>query len=153
MKLSGIKISLCVLAATSLLLVTACERKDTNMPKVFRAVAKFNTQFNAGNFQEAYTNADSRLRGSISEDVFVAKLNELRQQCGRILESGMDGFNDLTWWQRRFPELKLTRFIGIGNKCANGRLQEFFEWDVSGDEAKLIKFDTDPTSFNSIVPK
>lgn len=149
MKLISIKISLCVLAATSLLLVTACERKDTNMPKVFRAVAKFNGQFNAGRFHDMYTNADSKLHDSISENDFVAKLGELRQQNGEIQESNINGIQGMTWLQRLFPETKSTRSIGISNKCSNGRIQEFFDFDVRGDEAKVTNFDTDMDSFNN----
>jgi hypothetical protein len=124
------------------LLSSACA-KDTNLSKVFAAVRTFHSQFNAGRFHDMYANADARLRASISEDDFVAKLSSLRQSHGQIRDSGINGFEDFSQWQRIFPNAKPVRFVGFYNHCEQDGFQEFFQWDVQGNEAKLVTYEND----------
>ena len=54
----------------------------------------------------------------------------------------MSGFDGMTCWQRIFPEFKPTRFIGYYSRCRNGGIQGLFQFDVTGDETKLLEFST-----------
>jgi hypothetical protein len=120
----------------------SCDRRDPNIPKVDAAVRLFNGRFNAGRFQEIYSNADPRFQKSITEDEFTAKLAGLLEEHGPIHSSGMNGFEGMTRWQKLFPETKPTRFIGVYNHCTSGGFQELFTFDVTGLEAKLLVFET-----------
>ena len=132
----------------SLSLANACTRNDPNIPKVGKAVRRFNDHFNASQFHEIYSEADQRLRNSIGEVEFTSKLSELFQRHGQIQTSSINGFEDMTRWQRLFPESKPTRFIGFYNHCSVGGFQALFEFDVTGEEAKLLEFDTDIDEHN-----
>jgi hypothetical protein len=120
----------------------SCSRKDPNIPKVDAAVRLFNGRFNAGRFHEIYANADPRFKQSVSEEELATKLTGLLQEHGPIQSSGMNGFESMTRWQRMFPESKPTRFIGVYNHCRSEGFQELFTFDVTGDEAKLLAFET-----------
>jgi hypothetical protein len=120
----------------------SCDRRDPNLPKVAAAIRKFNGRFNAGQFQEIYADADSRFQQSVSENDFKKKVGGLLQEHGPIQSTSVNGFEDMTRWQRLFPETKPTRFLGVYSHCRDGGFQELFEFDVTGEEAKLLKFNT-----------
>lgn len=150
-----------LLAFCLLLLSVACAGKDTNTLKVHQGITQFHARYNDKRFVEIYRSADARLRDSISETDFVSKLTELRKHCGEIHEPRVSAFEEQTWWQRFAPNMKPTRFAGLSSKCSrlagsgvehlfvdNGRLQELFLWDVRGEVAQLVKFETDLNAFN-----
>ncbi len=120
----------------------SCNRRDPNLPKVTAAIRKFNGRFNAGQFQEIYADADPRFKRSVSEEDFKKKVGSLLQEHGPIQSASVNGFEDMTRWQRLFPETKPKRFLGVYCHCRDGAFQELFEFDVTGEEAKLLKFDT-----------
>ncbi len=126
----------------------SCSRKDPNIPKVDKAIRLFNGRFNAARFHEIYSDADPRFQQSVSEVDFTQKLSGFLGEHGPIQNSNINGFEGMTRWQRMFPESKPTRFIGIYSKCKNGGFQEFFEFDVTGNDAKLLKFGTDLSDLN-----
>ena len=134
----------CVSVAVAALVCTSisCSRKDSNIPKVVSAIKVFNLRFNAGQFHEIYASADPRFRASITESDFAMKLSDLRREHGPIHESNITGFEDLSRWQRLLPEFRPTRFIGMYSRCKEGGFQELFKFDVTGDEAKLLEFET-----------
>lgn len=126
-----------------LVLSTAsCERADPNIPKVDAAVRLFNGRFNAGRFYDIYASTDPRFQRGESEEEFTTKLASLLEEHGPIQSTALNGFEGETRWQRLFPELKPTRFIGVYNRCANGGFQELFTFDVTGNEARLLEFAT-----------
>src|SRR5216684_4085154 len=138
-----------LIAVTGLIcLVSSCTRKDPNIPKVVNASRTFNERFNSARFHEIYSDADPRFQHSISEAEFTSKLNELLQQHGLIEKTSVNGFDEMTRWERLFPESKPTRFVGYYNHCQNGGFQELFQFDVTGEEAKLLDFDTDIDEHN-----
>jgi len=141
LKFGGRLCSVLLIAAISVLSIS-CNRRDPNIPKVDAAVRRFNSRFNAGRFDEIYANADPRFQQSIKEDEFTAKLAGLLQDHGPIESSGINGFEDLTRWQRLFPESRPTRFIGVYSHCKSGGFQELFKFDVTGDEGRLLEFET-----------
>ena len=120
----------------------SCNRKDPNIPKVVKAVRVFNERFNTAHFHEIYANADQRFQQSTSEGEFPGKLTALLQEHGPIQESNINGFEGTNRWQRLFPELRPTRFIGYYNKCKIGGFQSLFTFDVTAAEAMLLQFDT-----------
>jgi len=123
-------------------MAASCNRKDPNVPKVVQAVKLFNGRFNAVRFHEIYASADTRFQQSVSETEFTDKLESLLREHGPIQESNVNGIDYMTRWQRLFPELKPTRFIGYYSRCSTGGFQELFQFDVTGDEAKLLEFET-----------
>jgi len=120
----------------------SCNRKDPSIPKLVTAVKVFDGRFNAVQFHEIYANADPRFQQSVSESEFSAKLAALLQEHGPIQESSINGFDYTTRWQKLFPELRATRFVGYYNRCKTGGFQSLFKFDVTGDEAKLLEFET-----------
>src|SRR5947207_13571687 len=131
--------TLCIIAVVaSLGLVNACTRRDPNIAKVSKAVRTFNDDFNASQFHKIYSEADPRLRNSVGEVEFTSKLSDLFQQHGQIQTTSINGFEDMTRWQKLFPESKPTRFIGFYNHCSVGGFESLFEFDVTGEEAKLL---------------
>jgi len=120
----------------------SCNRRDPNLPKVAAAIRKFNGRFNSGRFEEIYADADSGFQQTVTEDDFKKKVGSLLQEHGPIQSTSVNGFEDMTRWQRLFPETKPTRFLGVYSHCRDGGFQELFEFDVTGEEAKLLKFDT-----------
>jgi hypothetical protein len=137
-------VMIAVIIATSI----SCHRKDPNIPKVDAAINLFNGRFNASRFHEIYANADPSFQKSVSEEEFTAKLAGLLQEHGPIESSGINGFEGMTRWQRLFPESKPTRFIGVYSRCKTGGFQEFFTFNVTGDEARLLEFGTSIEELN-----
>jgi hypothetical protein len=126
----------------------ACNRRDEDGGKVVKAAKTFNDRFNASQFHEIYIDADPRLRNSVSEVDFTAKLSDLRRQHGSIDSSSVNGFEGKTFWDRVLPRSKSTRFIGYYNHCTSGGFQSLFVFDITGDQAKLVEFDTDIDEHN-----
>ncbi len=127
----------------------SCNRRDPNIPKVDAAVRLFNGRFNAGRFHEIYANADPRFQQSVSEGDLTIKLAALLKEHGPIESSGINGIDGMTRWQRLFPESKPTRFIGVYSRCKTGGFQEFFNFNVIGEEARLIEFGTSLEELNN----
>jgi hypothetical protein len=135
-------ISCGVLIASVCLISISCTRKDSNAAKVAVAVRVFIDRFNAGKFGEIYATSDPRFQESVSEDQFSKKLAGLSQEHGAIQSAGVNGIEYMTRWQRLFPEAKPTRFIGYYFACRNAGFQGLFTFDVTGDEARLLSFET-----------
>ena len=64
------------------------------------------------------------------------------QEHGAIQTAGVNGIEGMTRWQKLFPETKPTRFIGYYFHCKGGGFQGLFTFDVTGDEARLLSFET-----------
>ena len=109
----------------------------------------FIVRFNAGKFGEIYATADPRFHKSVSEQEFSLKLAALLQEHGMIRSAGVNGFESMTRWQRLFPESKPIRFIGYYFGCKDGGFQGLFTFDVTGNEARLLKFGTSIEDANS----
>lgn len=122
--------------------LSSCNRKDPNIQKVDAAISLFNGRYNLGRFHDIYANADPRFQESVSEDEFTKKLAGLLQEHGPIQSSGVNGVQGMTRWQRIFPESLPTRSLGVYNDGTNGGFQELFTFDVTGNEAKLLEFET-----------
>jgi hypothetical protein len=135
-------ISCGVLIASVCLISISCTRKDPNVPKVVAAVKFFIDRFNAGKFGEIYATADPRFQKSVSEQEFSLKLAGLLQEHGMIRSAGVNGFESMTRWQKLFPESKPIRFVGYYFGCKEGGFQGLFTFDVTGSEARLLKFGT-----------
>ena len=135
-------ISFGVLIASVCLISISCTRRDPNAPKVVAAVEFFIGRFNAGKFGEIYATTDPRFQQSISEQEFSLKLAALLQEHGMIRSAGVNGFESMTRWQKLFPESKPTRFIGYYFGCKEGGFRGLFTFDVTGNEARLLKFAT-----------
>jgi hypothetical protein len=139
--------AICFAAMFGLLaLAGACNRRNVNAPKIKKAVTSFNDRFNSSEFHEIYVATDERLRKSVSESEFSSKLSELRRLHGPIQSSTVNGFQAPTRWDRFFPPS--TEFIGYYNHCSDGGFQSLFIFDVTGEEAKLVEFDTDIDEHN-----
>jgi hypothetical protein len=135
-------ISCGVLIASVSVIASSCTRKDPNLPKVVVAARLFIDRFNAGSFAEIYATADPRFKQSVSEEQFSRKLAGLLQEHGAIQSAGVNGIEGKTRWQRFLPEFKPTRFIGYYFRCKDGGFQGLFQFDVTGDEARLLSFET-----------
>jgi len=120
----------------------SCTRNDTNVLKVNAGVSFFIDRFNAGKFGAIYASADPRFQQSLSEEQFSRKLAGLLREHGAIRSAGVTGIEGMTRWQRLFPEFKLTRFVGYYFHCKDGGFQGLFTFDVTGDEARLLSFET-----------
>lgn len=120
----------------------SCNRRDPNIPKVNAGIRKFNERFNAGLFHDIYANADPRFQQSISEETFAQKLESLLEEHGPIMSTGINGVEYMSRWQRLFSESKPIRFLGVYSHCRNGGFQELFQFDITGEEAKLVSFET-----------
>ena len=143
MRLKSVRLLCCALIMAAFhASSTSCHRRDPNIRKVDAAVRLFNGRFNGARFHEIYASADSRFQQSVSEEKLTTKLEGLLKEHGQIQSTGINGFEDMTRWQRLFPETKPTRFIGVYNHCDRGGFQELFTFDVTGEEAKLLEFET-----------
>ena len=130
-----------LIASVSVISIS-CTRRDANALKVAVAVRIFIDRFNAGKFGEIYATSDPRFQQSATEDQFSGKLAGLLQEHGAIQSAGVNGIEYMTRWQRLFPETKPTRFIGYYFHCRDGGFQGLFTFDVTGNEARLLSFET-----------
>ena len=143
MRLRFLSTILCgVLIALVCVISTSCTRRDQNLRKVVVAAQFFINRFNVGRFDDIYAKADPRFQKSVSEEQFSRKLAGLLQEHGAIQSAGVNGIEGMTRWQRLFPETKRTRFIGYYFHCKDGGFQGLFTFDVAGDEARLLSFET-----------
>lgn len=64
----------------------------------------------------------------------------------------MNGFEEMSRWQRYFPNSKPIRFLGLYNRCENGGFEELFDWDVRSGEPKLLRFETEISASPAATP-
>lgn len=130
-----------IISLLALFLFASCEAKDTNIIKAQDAAQKFHSRFNTVNFKEIYEDSDPSFRATISESSFIDKMKKLRETHGEIRESILIEYEHRSWWERRFANNNPTHLIGYSNKCDKDGFPEIFLWNVTGNEAKLIKYE------------
>lgn len=127
-----------VIGMSLVALFISCQNSHQNeqKEKVIKAIDKLHTQFNQEDFKEIYFESTVEFRESISEKEFTEKLSTWRQKFGEIKKEDQD---------KKFPitidsNAKTAWAFVINFKKDIGNLTEEFTWDISEQEAKLVKY-------------
>jgi hypothetical protein len=140
------KVSLFFLISMVLFSLSSCNMydKDKVGGEAYDASLKFHDKVNSKLFKSIYAESDQRLRESISEDDFVAKLNNIHKTCGKADFHYVSKYEAATTLEKIFPSIKKTRTIESIAECENGgQLKSFFNWYINGKERKLISYEAE----------
>ena len=98
------------------------------------AVAQFHNQYNAGQFQEIYAQADEEFKKSASEADFVSLLEALRRKLGTVGKAEQAG------WNVHATPMGTMVALGYNVEFSEGKGAEQFVFRVSGDKAMLYNY-------------
>ena len=98
------------------------------------AVVKFHDQFNAGKFQEIYSQADEGFKKSVSEDDFIAMLEGVQRKLGMVRE------DHSTSWGVNTTSAGTMATLGYDVDFTAGKGSEKFIFHIDGDKALLYHY-------------
>jgi hypothetical protein len=106
-------------------------------------VARFHRSFNLSQFQEIYKGADSQLRSTTTEGVFVDTLGRSREQLGKCLAV------KLTRWQAMRISGGTVMLLVADSTFERGAVSEEFEFLVDRGVARLVRYSIPPRGHNA----
>ena len=100
-----------------------------------RAVEQFHQQFNAEQYQEIYRQGDDKFREAVSEAEFVEFLGAVKRKIGSVSKATQSG------WHVNATMMGTVVTLGYEVEFSDGKGVEQFSFLVSGEQAKLLRYD------------
>lgn len=110
---------------------------DKEQAKAARAVAVFHELHNAENYQGLYELLEDEARRSLSEEEFIAAAKQGHEKWGRVKSA------DLIQ-AKVFPHPIVQVKVIYNVKFEKGDAQEWFTWNIHGDEVRLLQYQNHP---------
>lgn len=128
-----------VIVGVTLLASSSCSSAEGKIAEA--AVTQFHKQYNAGQFQEIYSQADEGFKKSHNETDFVAILEALRHKLGTVNQSSPRG--------SRGNATTLGEMVTLSCdiEFAKGKGTEKFIFLISGENATLFDYSVDSPQF------
>jgi hypothetical protein len=130
----GMKQSLSLVTATSLLFAVGSCSFTRGKGIAESAVTRFHEQYNAGQFREIYSQTDEEFRKSASEGEFLSLLEAVRRKLGTV------GKVEPTGWRVSATPTGTMVALGYNVEFSDGKGTEQFVFRVSGDKARLYNY-------------
>jgi hypothetical protein len=121
------------------LTVSCSFAKDEEQGK--RAVEKFHQQLNAGQYQEIYQQGDDKFKEAVTEADFTPILEAVRRKLGTVQKATFVGGNVNSGTMGTVATLQYEV------EFSEGKGTEKFSFLVSGEEAKLLRYDVNSPAF------
>lgn len=119
-------------------LPTTCASSVAQMGKVRdvadKAVARFHSQLDAGQFESIYQEADDELKKASKHDDTVQLFAAVHRKLGKVKKANQENY--VVNWRTNgtFATIKYE------TEFADGKGAEQFTWRVDGDKAKLVAY-------------
>ena len=105
------------------------------------AVEKFHQQLNAGQYQEIYQQGDDKFKESVTEAEFTQVLEAVRRKLGTFQKATFAGGNVNS------GTIGTVATLAYESEFSEGKGTEQFSFLVSGEEAKLLRYDINSPAF------
>ena len=99
-----------------------------------RAVEKFHSQLNAGQFQQIYSESDEAFRKAVTEEQALQLFDAVRRKLGTVQHA------KLTGWHVNATTGGTAVTLGYDVDFSEGKGTEQFVYHVSGDKALLFNY-------------
>jgi hypothetical protein len=99
-----------------------------------RAVEKFHSQLNAGQFQQIYSESDEAFRKAVTEEQALQLFNAVRSKLGTVQQA------KLTGWHVNPTTGGSAVTLGYDVDFSEGKGTEQFVYHVTGDKALLFNY-------------
>ena len=106
-----------------------------------RAVEKFHQQLNAGQLHEIYQQGDDKFKESVTEADFTQVLEAVRRKLGTFQKATFAGGNVNS------GTMGTVATLAYEVEYNEGKGTEQFSFLVSGEEAKLLRYDINSPAF------
>ena len=129
--------------ALSVLMLVGCTFKlkpiysDKEQAKAESAVTQFHNLHNDRKFDAIYARLDEKVRAAQTKEQFMAAANQTFDGLGQV--------RNATLVQAKvFPTNPLQTKMLYNSKFEKGDAQEWFTWNISGDDVRLFEYKTTP---------
>lgn len=99
------------------------------------AVEEFHRQFNAGQYKEIYRQGDDKFWEAVNEAEFVEFLGAVKRKIGSVSKATQSG------WHVNATMMGTVVTLGYEVEFSDGKGVEQFSFLVSGEQAKLLRYD------------
>ncbi|HZN06148.1 MAG TPA: DUF3887 domain-containing protein [Pyrinomonadaceae bacterium] len=99
-----------------------------------RAVEKFHSQLNAGQFQQIYSESDEAFRKAVTEEQALQLFDAVHRKLGTVQQA------KLTGWHVNATTGGTAVTLGYDVDFSEGKGTEQFVYHVSGDKALLFNY-------------
>jgi len=99
-----------------------------------RAVEKFHSQLNAGQFQEIYTESDEAFRKAVTQEQALQLFDAVRRKLGTVQQAKLSG------WHVNATPGGTAVTLGYEVDFSEGKGTEQFVYHVTGDKALLLNY-------------
>jgi len=133
---------ICILSILSAFVLSSCSASikpiyyDQEQAKAERAVIEFHRLLNEGKLEEIYFSLDEDALASITKNEFLTASKETIEKWGRVKSAKLSQ-------AKVFPSPLQVKMI-YNVTFENGNGQEWFTWNIRGDEAKLMQYQSFP---------
>ena len=110
---------------------------DREQAKAERAVAIFHDLHNAENFRGLYQMLEDEARQHISEEEFIATARQAYEKWGKVKSASLSQ-------AKVFPRQVVQAKLIYNVKFEKGDAQEWFIWNIHGDEVRLLQYQNHP---------
>lgn len=99
-----------------------------------RAVAKFHSQLNAGQFQQIYDESDEAFRKAVTQEQALQLFDAIRKKLGTVQQAKLSG------WHVNATTGGTAVTLGYDVDFSEGKGTEQFVYNVTGDKALLFNY-------------
>ena len=110
---------------------------DREQAKAERAVAVFHELHNAENYQGLYELLDDGARQNVNKEEFLAAAQQTYEKWGKVKSATL---SEAKVFPRPAVQVKMIYNV----KFEKGDAQEWFTWNIYGDEARLLQYQNHP---------
>jgi multidrug efflux pump subunit AcrA (membrane-fusion protein) len=110
---------------------------DKEQAKAERAVVELHKLQNERKFEDIYARLDKTSRGTTTRDQFMAAANQTFETWGKLQSTSLTQ-------AKVFPTSPIQVKMLYNSKFEKGDAQEWFTWNINGDDVRLFEYRTSP---------
>ena len=110
---------------------------DKEQAKAERAVTQFHKLHNDGRFEEIYALLDDATRAGMTKDQFLVAAKQVFDEWGKVQSASLSE-------AKVFPSSPIQVKMIYNAKFEKGDGQEWFIWNIQGENARLFQYQTKP---------
>ena len=131
MKITNRHLIVLTLAVVALQLSCGVKKGKENAE---RAVEKFHSQLNAGQFQQIYAESDDAFKKAATEEQVLQLLDAVRRKLGTVQQAKLNG------WHVNAATGGTAVTLGYDVDFSEGKGTEQFVYHITGDKALLFNY-------------
>lgn len=140
-KFNAKPLSFLVILTFTLVALTASCSLTKGKEQAEHAVEKFHQQLNSAQYSEIYQQSDDKFKEAVKEAEFTQLLEAVRRKLGTVGDSKQTG------WRVNTTPMGTVAMVGYDVEFSEGKGTEQFSFLISGEEAKLLRYDVNSPLF------